>query len=301
MKTNVGLMVQDSSASMASLIGVWINNRYREVVNSHTWEQLYVTQTITTSANVSAYPFDANTDKIVFVNDITNSNTLNITTEEQFLQQNFDALTTTGTPTKCFIKSDVVASQPGSAEKITLKSSSAQDTAEIIFIREITATGGETYENLTLTGTTAVTASNSVTRILGISKSASTVGKITVYENDESTELAQLYPENLESRYKTLNVHPIPTGASTLHSRTKRRISPLAQNYDYPVIEEVSDIIELGAQADAWRYKKQFNKGSVFETQYQIAKDDRVFREVNQPGLIHQMVATPLNRNEGIL
>jgi len=300
MKTNVGLMVQDQGSSMASLIGVWLNNRYRDVVNSYTWEQLYITQTITTSANVSSYPFDANTDKIIFVNDITNSGTLNITTEEQFLQQNFDDLTTTGTPTTCFIKSDVVSSQPGSAEQITVKSSSTLD-AIIMLIRGITSTGGETYENLTTNGTTVVTASNSYTRILGISKAEASVGKITMYENDEATSLAEIYPENLESRYKTLDTHPIPSGTATIHIRTKRRISPLAQNYDYPVIEDVSDVIELGAQADAWRYKKQFNKGSILESQYQITKDERIFREVNQPGLIHQMVATPLNRDEGII
>lgn len=301
MKSNIGSFVQNTSASFATLIGVWINNRYRDVINSYDWPQLYHTQSIAVSASVSAYALDENTDRVIFAHDTTNDNYLAILTEEQFLQGHYDDWDTTGTPTRCFIKSDVVKAQPASAEKLTLKSSSASDASQIIFIRGITSTGGETYESITLNGTTVASATNSYTRILGLSKSTASVGKVTIYENDASTVLSELSPENLESRYKALHLHYIPSGALTLRVKTKRRITPLSQNYDYPVIEDVSDILEAGTQADAWRYKRQFSKANVLETQYQVMKSDRIFHEVSQPGLIHQMTPTPLQRNDGII
>lgn len=301
MKNNVGSFVQDSSSSLASLIGVWVNNRYRDIINSYDWTHLYKTQSLTLSASVSAYAFDENTDRIIHILDATNDAYLDIITEEQFLQENWDSWDTTGTPSRAFLKKDVVKAQPTSAEKIVFKSSSTADITQQLFIRGITSTGGETYETLSFNGTTNVTASNSYTHILGISKSAVTTGKATVYHNDAVTVLSELSPETLESRYKSLNVHPIPTGALSLQVRTKRRVTPLSQNYDYPVIEDVSDILELGCQADAWRYKRQFNKATVLETQYQVAKQDRIHLEVAQPGLIHLTSPSSLNRDDGIL
>jgi hypothetical protein len=301
MKSNVGSFVQDTSTALASLIGVWINNRYRDIVSSYDWEQMYYTQTISVSANVSAYPIDEGADRLMFVQDTTNSSYLNIINEERFLHEYYDIFNDTGTPTRCFLTSDVVRAQPASAEKPTVKSSSASDTSQSVFLRGITSTGGETYETINLNGTTVATAANSYTRILMISKSAATSGKISVMENDEATVLSEMSPERLESYYKSLRLHLIPVGAMTLYARIRRKATPLAQDYDTPVIDDIADILEAGAEADAFRYKRQYSKASVFETQYQVAKSDRIHREVAQPGLVHQMTPTSLNRDDGIL
>lgn len=301
LKTIIGANIQDTSSAFTTLIGYWINNRYRDVINSYDWEQLYHTQAINASATVSAYAFDENTERLIFIADVTNDGCLEIITEQDFLQNYYDDLNGTGTPEVCFLTSQPVRSQPGSAEALIVKSSSTNDTTQSVLLRGLTSTAGEVYESLTLNGTTAVTASNSYTEVLGISKSLATVGKVKVYENDGSTLIAELSPENLVSRYKSLHIYPIPTGAVAYHIRTKRKVTPLSQNYDYPIIEDIDDIIELGAQADAWKYKRQFSKATALETQYQIAKMERIHREVAQPGIIHQMQPTPLNRDDGIL
>ena len=299
MKTNCGVDVQDTSTALGTIIGTWINNRYRDVINSYDWEQLYHSQSFATSAATSAYAFDENTERVIFVKDRTNESYLEVITEQDFLVNYYDDLDTSGQPEVCYLKSEPVASQPGSAEAIIVKSSTT-DTATV-FVRGITSTGGETYESLTLNGTTAVTASNSYTNILGISKSAATAGKITVYDNDGASIIAELSPETLASRYKILNIHPTPTAGATMELRTKRRVTPLSQDYDYPVIEDVEDILELGAQADAWKYKRQFAKATALETQYQIAKMDRIHHEVAQPNIIHQFQPQVLDRDLGIL
>jgi hypothetical protein len=301
LKTNVGLMVQDTSSAFATLLGIWINNRYRDIVNSYDWEQLYHNQSITTTANTSAYPFDENTERLIYAVDITNDRPINIITEQDFLQNYGDTLTDTGESDTCFLASAPVRSQPGSGEALIVKSSSASDTTQTILVRGITSTTNEVYESLSLSGTTAVTATNSYTEILGLSKSLATVGKVKIYENDGTTLIAEMSPESLVSRYKLINLYPIPSGAVTVQLRSKRKVLPLSQNYDYPIIEDIADVIEFGVQADAWKYKRQFSKGNAFETQYQIAKMDRIHREVAQPGIVHQFQAEPLNRDEGIL
>lgn len=301
MKNSVGTNVQDTSSPFNTIIGTWVNNRYRDIIHSYDWEQLYHSQSFATSAATSAYALDENTDRVIFIKDRTNESYLEVITEQDFLTNYYDDLDTTGTPEVCYLKSEPVASQPGSAEAIIVKSSSSSDTTPTIFVRGITSTGGEVYESLTLNGTTAVTASNSYTNILSVSKSAATVGKITMYDNDGTSIVAELSPETLVSRYKILNIHPTPTAGATMELRTKRRVTPLSQDYDYPIIEDVEDIIELGAQADAWKYKRQFAKATALETQYQIAKSDRIFHEVQQPNIIHQFQPQVLDRSEGII
>jgi hypothetical protein len=297
---NVGSFVQDTSSALSTLIGLWVNNRYQDVIRSYDWEQLYHNQSITTTANTSAYGFDENTERLVYAVDITNDMPINIVTEQDFLQNYGDALTDTGSPDTCFLASDVVASQPASGQLI-IKSSSASDTTQTILLRGISSTAGEVYESLTCNGTTAVTASNNYTRVLGFSKSGATAGKITLYDNDGTTARAVMSPETLVSRYKILNLYPVPSGAVTVKLRSRRRITPLSQTYDYPIIEDISDIIEIGAQADAWRYKRQFSKANTLETQYQIMKSDRIFKEVAQPGIVHQFQPEVLDRDEGII
>jgi hypothetical protein len=300
LKANVGSYVQDTSSALSTLIGLWVNNRYQDIIRSYDWEQLYHNQSITTTASTSAYGFDENTERLVYAVDITNDCPINIVTEQDFLQNYGDALTDTGSPDTCFLASDVVASQPASGQLI-IKSSSASDTTQTILLRGISSTAGEVYESLTCNGTTAVTASNTYTRVLGLSKSAATAGKITLYDNDGTTARAVMSPETLVSRYKILNLYPVPSGAVTVKLRSRRRVTPLSQTYDYPIIEDISDIIEIGAQADAWKYKRQGGKSNVCETQYQIMKSDRIHREVAQPGVIHQFTPQPLDRDEGII
>jgi hypothetical protein len=136
---------------------------------------------------------------------------------------------------------------------------------------------------------------------LGFSKSAVTTGKITLYDNDGTSVVGVMSPESVVSRYKILNIHPTPSAAATMELRTKRKVLPLSQDFDYPIIEDIDDILEVGAEADGWRYKRQFAKATALETQYQIMKSDRIQKEVAQPNIIHQFQPQVLDRDEGIL
>lgn len=301
MKTNVGVFIQDTDATLAGYIGVWINNKYRDIISRYEWDELAYNMSLTASATVSAYKMDEDLDRIQFVLDATNDGYLEGTNRQQFYQEHYDTFDDTGTPDTYFITEDVVRAQPGSAEKITVKSSSASDTATTLLLRGITSNSVELYETITFTGATAASATNSYTRILGLSKSAATTGHITVYENDESTVLSLMAAEQKESRYRQLNIYPIPVGEVIYHIKAIRRILPLSQDNDYPVIQDIADTIELGALADAWRYKRQLAKASNYDFLYEKSIQDKIFHEVSKPDYVIQMVPTPLNRDDGIL
>lgn len=299
LKTNIGNMVSDTSSSFATKIGVWINNRYRDILSRYEWEELLHNFSLTASATVSGYKLDMDLDRIEFILDATNDSYLTELGEQEFYQQYYDVFDDTGTPERFFQKYDVVNSQPTSAEKLTFKSSSASDTTQSILLRGI-ANSVEIYESINLSGATVASATNSYTRVLGISKSAATTGRISAMLNDAATVISLMPPETLESRYKQIHLHPIPTGTVIYHIKAIRKILPLAQDYDYPILD-IADTIELGAEADAERAKRQFGKAQQFELLYEKSLSEKIFQRLNQPGHIIQFIPTPLNRDNGIL
>ena len=300
LKTNVGNRVQDTSSSFATLIGYWVNDKYRDVVSRYDWDELYYPHTINASGGTSAYALPDNGDRILVCLDSTNKENISEVSYQQFFLENYDQYNSTGTPDKYFLTYDVVKSQPASATKVTVKSSSASDTTQTVLVRGLVS-GEEIYENITLTGTTVASAGSSYSQILGISKSASTDGYVTVMENNETTVLAVLPAEKLESSYRVLNLHPIPTGSVTYNTVLKRKILPLSQTGDYPVVKDIADIIELGATAEAERYKRQFSKAQAYDVMYEKALSEKIFQRESQPNRVNQFVPTALNRDDGIL
>ena len=300
MKTNIGNLIQDTSSSMATKIGVWINNKYRDLMSSYNWEELVYTQNLTSTASTSAYALDDVMDNIISVFDRTTEEYLEEKSEQEMYQHYYNDLDTTGTPFIYFLKKDCVKNQPSSSTKPVVSSSSASDTTQEILLRGLSS-GGEICESISLSGTTVATASNSYSKIFSISKSASTSGNITIYENDETTVLAVLPPEKNISFYTILNLHYVPSGSKEYRILGKRRVLPLSQDYDYPIIENASDIIELGAIADGWRAKRQFAKARYYDSLYEQKKNELIQNRQASPNKIITMKAVALNRNEGIL
>lgn len=301
MKTNVANEVGDSSSSFASKVGVWINNRYEDFINSYPWEELFSVCSVNSTAGVCAVNIPNNFEQIVFVWDATNGTYLTETDEQEVYKYNADTMSTTSksTPTLYYTKWDCVKNQASAANAIMAKSSSASDTTQTLLVRGIVS-DVETYETLSFSGATVVTATNSYSQILALSKSAATVGKVTVYDNDGTTVIAEIPKENLISRYLRLLFHWCPSGTSTYHVRGKRRVLPLSQTDDYPAIDCATEL-EKGATADAWKEKRQFAKASEFEAEYQMMKQKKIFERMNRPNMIHQSIPLPLDRNEGIL
>jgi hypothetical protein len=72
--------------------------------------------------------------------------------------------------------------------------------------------------------------------------------------------------------------------------------APLSATSDAPLIP-CEDAIEAGAQADAWRYKRQFAKAQAFEAIYADLVSNLMWDTENQPSYPRQFTPTTYNRD----
>ena len=59
----------------------------------------------------------------------------------------------------------------------------------------------------------------------------------------------------------------------------------------------VEDLLELGAIADAWRYKRQFAKAAEYETRFSIELQKFIWNQENDPNMVHQFKPVTYNRD----
>lgn len=281
MKTNVCNLIQDTSADMKTKVGVYLNAKLRELVERVGSRTRY-DYSFSTTSGTQDYAMPDDFLKSLSVYDGTNKKNLTQITQKEYQQKYESDLTSTGSPDYYIITEDCVRTQPSSAGVVVAVSSSASDTSQTIYIRGIVS-GVEQVESITLTGTTNATGSKSFSRILSISKSAVTVGYVTVTRSDT---LSILAPEVLVSRYKKLRLVRVPGATLSIEVKYLAQHSQLVNDYDYPLID-VCDILELGATADAWRYKRQFGKASHYDTLFEKGIAEFLFNEDNTPDMTH--------------
>lgn len=273
MKTDVGEFIGDTTASFLLKVGKYLNFRYRDILRRYQFKQSFATTTITTIANQATYAMPWDFDEPIYIFDDTNKRVLWEKPESGW--QNDTTLV--GSPGYFSVGEASCAAQPTSASTISLVSTSASDTGAA-FIKGTLSTGVEVVENVTLNGTTPVTSGSSYTGVSQISKSGITVGTITATSNSTAVTLAVIGPRQLQASYRILHLFYIPSASVSLVIRYKRRILPLVNDYDYPIID-IADEMICGAQADAWRAKRQFSKASSLEAMYEQMVSNRIFQQ----------------------
>ncbi len=92
MKTNVGNMVQETGSDMATLIGVWLNDKYQDVARRMAWSVLidfdysFSSATGTATYNLPTTRFD----REIYVADITDGAPLTRMTEGNYWEERSD-------------------------------------------------------------------------------------------------------------------------------------------------------------------------------------------------------------------
>jgi hypothetical protein len=286
MKGNVGTRIGDTSSPTATIIGTFLNKRLFQVLRSINWNNVDWDYTFTTASGTQNYVLPDDFGKEVSARDTTTGVELARVDYQELVTNYPDAVSDSGSPARYVIYEDVVKAQPTSSSALAIASSSTADTTQIILIRGISG-GVEVSESVTLTGTTVANTTNSYTRVKGISKSAVTTGKITITSNSAAVTVAVLAPSVTEARYKLIKLHYVPTSALVISLPYITKPMPMINNNDYPVID-VSDLIEIGAESDAWFYKKQGAKASAKETQFAVELQQYIFDKENQPNQVIQ-------------
>ena len=273
MKTDVGELIGDTTSAFALKIGKFLNFRYRDIMRRYPWKESYGTTTITTVANQATYPLPWDFGEVVYIYDNTNKKPL-FERPEQGAQND---TTLVGAPDYFSVKEVGMLITPATASNLSISSSSASDTTQTIFIKGRNSAGTEVTETVTLNGTSTVSTTNVLSTYQQISKSATTVGTVTIASNAGGT-LATLGPGQMQARYRIAHFYYIPSAVTSLIVRYKKALLPMVNDYDYPLID-IADELMFGAQADAWRAKRQFAKAAALEAQYEELVQRRMYQE----------------------
>lgn len=84
-QTNVSNNVQDTSTEMKTLIGVYINNRYRDILRRTNWEAVNFTYSINTVAGQALYTLPSDFKKEIYVYNSTNTEELGRITLQEYV------------------------------------------------------------------------------------------------------------------------------------------------------------------------------------------------------------------------
>ena len=282
MKGSVGSKIQDTSSAMETLTGTFLNKRYFQVLRAINWSNVDYEYEFTTVSGTQNYALPDDFGKEVSVRDTTTGVELARVDYSDLVANYPDGVADSGSPARYVIYEDVVKVQPASALAITMVSSSSVDTTQTVLVRGISG-GVETTTTVTLLGANTATTTVTYTRIKGISKSGVTTGTVTVSAG--AVTIAVMAPKVTESRYRLIKLHYVPTTALVISVPYIIKPLPMTENNDYPCLD-IADLLEVGAEADAWFYKRQAGKSSVKEMQFNVELQQYIFSNESQPNMV---------------
>jgi len=93
-----------------------------------------------------------------------------------------------------------------------------------------------------------------------------------------------------------LFLHEVPASTIAIDVSYVIKPFPLIEDEDYPVID-VADLMETGAKADAWRYKKQGAMAKDFELLFAKELDEHIWDMHNKPNFVPRFRPITFNRD----
>lgn len=297
MVTNVGNNIQDTSDAMKTIIKVYCNDVYFDILRRINWECIDDDYQFTTVAGTKDYSLPPDFGKELYVYDSTNKVQLSPIDLQQLSMDFTATIDTQGTVQRYLTLDRPVRQQPSSASTLSIVSSSAADTSQVVRIKGLDSNGVELNESVTLAGTSTATSANTYSEIKSLSKSASTTGRITITSNSGAVTVAIMSPADLSYRVKIMRLHESPSSAIVVKAPYIVKPYPLSSDYDTPVIE-CADVIELGATMKAWRYKRQFDKAKDMKNEYEQAISNIVWDKENSFNQAHYLRPTPYPRED---
>jgi len=293
--SNVQNEITDTSTTIQGIIKNYINRRYFQILRATNWEYINDSYTFPTIAGTQNYVLPDDFGKPLVVRDATNNKEIKEIDYQALISKNISNFSSSGTPEQYSILEDKIQNQPTSSSILTIVSSSASDTTQSIFVRGISS-GSETYETVALNGTSSASTTNSYTRIISISKDTVSSGIVTATSNSGAVTIVSISPVITTPFFKKIAFHYVPASVITISIPYYVKPSPMIDDNDYPIID-IADGIEIGAMADALRYKRQFAKASVFEGQFAQFLNDYIWEKENKPNQVQQFVPATFNRD----
>ncbi len=303
LKSNIATLVQRSGdTSYISDIGVWVNLSIQNLYNSYDYyDELKNVHNFTTVDGTARYYMPSDFEKPLRMYDITNDKKITWRTYEGYFDGNIaniaDANESDADQVYFTEVVGVKVQVATTGDTVQAKSSSTSDTTQIVRVEGYLDSGLTIigYDNITLNGTTAATATSANTfyKILNVSKSADTVGYVTV-ENSSGTDLTTLDSVQRVSRHKAFDLGRIPDDSTTsMRVLYKKKFRKLVNDNDYPFIECDDYIIYNATALSLQQNKETLERAVMFEKKAQEAKNFILLNQNTKlgPDYQHKMVS----------
>lgn len=294
---NVGANIQDTSTATSSIIKTYCNNAYKDILRRLNYSGLNLSYQLSAVSGTQDYVLPNDFGKELYVRNASTLQYIPFISLSELVGIYPESLNSSGEVQRYTVFRDVSRNQPSAASIITVVSSSSADTSQVIHIKGSDANGIELSEDVTLTGTSSAVSTNTFNKIRSISKSTTTTGTVTVTSNSGAVTIALLGPSDTSYSVNKIRFHYIPSSAATMDVPYYVKPYNLVSDYDFPVID-CADGIELGATAQAWRYKRQFAKAQEYDRLFEKWIIDEAWDMENHPNRTHLSNPKPYDRDD---
>lgn len=293
--TRAQAAVQNTSTSTSNAndlrpkVKDWCRTRYDRIMRAYPWGELVRSYNLSVSSGIRDYSLRYDLEDIIKIWDVTHGSEIvaqDIRDHIRFNAVNLEVTgnVQTGNPsTYIDIGSKSCSALLSISDQVQVLSSSASDVTPMVIRITGEVSGIAVSENLTLTGTSAVTSSNTFDSGSELTITAGTsdgslqdlVGVVTVREKTTTSNvLAKLAPNERAPYFKWVRLSPMPASALTAQVWYKKRWMPLVNNNDAPLIPCANEIVE-GVIADAL-----WEDGQETSAQAQESKFTNVVKEL---------------------
>ncbi len=179
--------------------------------------------------------------------------------------------------------------QPTSASVLTFVSSSTADTTQTISVQGFDASSILQTEVITLNGTTPVLTTASFTRVLSLSKSDFTTGKVTVTSNAGAVTNVVISAYNRAVTHPVVSLYSIPGGVHTIYYDFDIALPSLKVGTDISLIpEKYHDVIELYAKYNVFKHINNTNMSQIVQGEYQF-RINQMMEDDKRPFGVHTL------------
>ena len=264
-------MLQTTSTSTSNAndlrpkIKDWCRTRYDRILRAFPWDELNRSYNLSVTSGTRDYALRYDLESIIKMWDSTHG--CEITAYDIRDHIRFNAINLevsgnvqTGNPDQYIdIGSKSVSALLSIADQVQVLSTSASDVSPMVIRISGEVSGILVSESLTLTGTSAVTSTNTFDAGAELTVSAGTssgtlqdlAGVVTVREKTTTSNvLAKLAANERAPYYKWIRLSPTPSSSITTQVWYKRRWYPLTNDNDVPLIPCANELVE-GIVADA--------------------------------------------------
>lgn len=211
----------------------------------------------TTTADVTDYALSplVDTSKLITIYDTASPQTIRPMSEQSFRNIN-PGPTATGTPYLYTLKGfSPVQNQPSSASVLTFVSSSGSDTSVVVNVQGLDASNVLVGETVTLNGTSSVSTTLSYSKVMILSKSDKSVGKVTCTSNSGGVTNVVISPYDRHVSHPVIGLFNIPDSTDTIYYDFTMKLQNIYDDNDISLIpEQYHDVPELYAKHRCFKH-----------------------------------------------